>query len=218
VQILIQTYLSIHHAKSAAHFARAAKAIINENSSSKSEIGTNVGASILSSVAYLEASINELFSEAEKDSNKWLLNVDERSKKLLKTLSTIESIDRASILEKYDIFLVAAGFEPIPKGDNVSQNVKSVISLRNNITHYKASWLDSGSKELMRKGSSYKGEYWQNLNKLIYGRDFGDKPHCWQQANYAEWALKSSIDFVDTVFKTLGSKSNVDNVKCELEM
>lgn len=217
MQILMSTYLSIHHAKSAAHFSRLAARVENsECPSSRSEIGTNVGASILSAVAFLEATINELFAEAEKDGNKWLENISEKSKRLIKTLSEIEAIDRSSILDKYDIFLVSAGFEPVARGSAESQNAKALISLRNNITHYKASWLDSGSKELMRKGSSYKGDYWVNLNKLVFGKDHNDKRHKWDQKEYAQWACKSSFEFVEAIFKIIGSKSNIDHVKNDL--
>ena len=101
----MSTYLSIHHAKSAAHFSRLAARVENsECLSSRSEIGTHVGASILSAVAFLEATINELFAEAEKDGNKWLENISEKSKRLIKTLSEIEAINRSSILDKYDVF------------------------------------------------------------------------------------------------------------------
>ena len=217
MQILMSTYLSIHHAKSAAHFSRLAARVENsECLSSRSEIGTHVGASILSAVAFLEATINELFAEAEKDGNKWLGNISEKNKRLIKMLSEIEAINRSSILDKYDVFLVSAGFEPVARGSVESQNAKALISLRNNITHYKASWLDSGSKELMRKGSSYKGDYWVNLSKLVFGKDHNGKRHKWDQKEYAQWACRSSFEFVEAIFKTIGSKSNIDHVKNDL--
>lgn len=217
IQILMSKYLSIHHAKSAAHFSRLAASIENdENQLARSEIATHVGASILSAVAFLEATINELFAESERDSNAWLANVTDKSKKLIKTLSEIDAIDRSNILDKYDIFLVSAGFEPISRGCPESQNVKALITLRNNITHYKASWLDSGSKELMRKGSSHKGNYWIELNQLIFGKNHNHKAHTWEQSEYAEWACKSSFEFVEAVFKVLGSPSNINHVQEDL--
>jgi hypothetical protein len=217
IQMLLQTYLSIHHAKSAAHFVRCANQVKVENIRLSSEIGVNVSAAILSSIAFLEATVNELFSEAESDSNKWLKNITIESKKLITTLSNIDSIDRASILEKYEIFLVSANLEPIPKGSKIYQNIKEVIYLRNKITHYKASWLDAGSEELLRNGSSHKTDYWKRLNKLVFLENSDNKAHTWEQKEYASWALKSSIDFVEEIFNKLGVSSNINHVRAELE-
>lgn len=219
MQILMSTYLSIHHAKSAAHFSRLAAGVEGSDYlSARSEIGIYVGASVLSAVAFLEATINELFAEVEKDTNNWLVNVSDKSKNLIKTLSEIETIDRSRILDKYDIFLVAAGFESISRGSVERQNAKSLITLRNKITHYKASWLDSGSKDLMRKGSSYKGDYWTDFNKLVFGKDHRGKAHRWDQREYAAWACKTSFEFVEAVFKVLGSNSNINHVREELQL
>ena len=219
MQILMSTYLSIHHAKSAAHFARLAARVENSDCiSSTSEIGIYVGASILSSVAFLEATINELFAEAENDPNKWLENISDESKRLIKTLSALEAIERSSIIDKYEIFLVSAGFEPVLRGSTESQNAKALIVLRNSITHYKAAWLDSGSKELMRNGSSYKGDYWVNLNKLVFGKDHNCKPHKWEQKEYARWACESAFAFVEAIFGRIGSKSNIEHIKDDLSL
>ena len=99
---------------------------------------------VLSSVAALEASINELYLQAIDQSERTEVSKDGRlgslSKPQMKLLGQLwPTIDkkRFAILDKYQITLTACGEDPLEKDREPFQSAATLIKLRNALTHFK---------------------------------------------------------------------------------
>ena len=97
------------------------------------EIISFVSATILSSVAALEANINEYFAEPET-------NFPGQNRQVFH--KTWELIEQKPILDKYQWSLVLKGKAELNKGELVFQDADNVIRLRNLLVHFKPEWHD----------------------------------------------------------------------------
>ena len=142
-----RTYLSISHIVAAAHFARIGAAL--EADESKIFIGSGkfsedwlyehracVTASILSSTAFLEATINELYADAFQNFPELQPALDPESLRLLaeKWMDT-KSGRRKTTLEKYQSALEAARRERFNQGEAPFQPIKNIMDLRLSLIH-----------------------------------------------------------------------------------
>jgi hypothetical protein len=136
----------IHHFSrqhlAAARFFRDQSALIEQHTTERpapQEKQTRhrafVTGAIMSAVAGLESSINELFLMAQRKDTTNFPNQEPRVMELLATLW--ESSEGASILDKYQIALVSANRERFDKGAQPFQDADLVVKLRNTLVHYK---------------------------------------------------------------------------------
>ena len=95
---------------------------------------------VLSTIAFLETSINELYLEAVEKITAPLVGLRPEALPLLAEFW--EHIDRTPILHKYQTALIIGGVPIIPKGDALYQNAESIIKLRDALVHYKPEWND----------------------------------------------------------------------------
>ena len=98
--------------------------------------------SILSSVAFLESTINEFYSDALDNA---YLFYDEKNETLLKTISekwkNEKNFDRAPLITKYQKILLIAGTSAFDNDDPAFTNVLNLIEIRNFLMHYRREWL-----------------------------------------------------------------------------
>lgn len=146
-----RSYLSLQHLSSARLFAKSAQNLEDVATSTDPPLHPNrdhrafvVGA-VLSSVAFLEASINELFADAAEggDGQRGL------GSKVMSRLMLIWSVtgDRARILDKYDHALLAAELPSLERGGAEYGNVKCLVRLRNALVHSLPKWQPCGAGE-----------------------------------------------------------------------
>lgn len=224
VGIGMRTFFSIQHIKSAVLFANFAvdeqkRMVAESDYANKSKLHAFVCASIFFSAAFLEATANELFAESQDGLSQTAIELDEKGLFFLSALAASDLHDKASVLDKFDLFL-AANQKKIDRSDSFYENVNLVIKLRNALVHYKASWLDVGSdSSFIRSGSLYESRLWKNLSKKfdITGK-FPQPYNDWLSAYCAKFVVDAVIEFNDEVFVQLNSKSFIDHLKSELKV
>ena len=175
---------------------------------------TYVMASILSSVAFLEATINELFYVASDK----LLGSGRLSKEYRNLLSPIWTVEKfrkgARILEKYQTALLLLNKEPFEEGKEPYHSTKLSIDIRNALVHYVPETneitLDQCDEDFGRLEKKLKGKFKTNP----FSKDFPviASSHPDKRAKYpffperclsygcSEWAARSSLSFVDSFF------------------
>jgi hypothetical protein len=221
-------YFSVIHIETAALFTRQAKAIevacsntpgIQLASDIRGDYQGYVIGAIFSSVAFLEAAINELFADP---SDPMFSKISSRSKygRLRLPRDTVRLMAemwqhgiprtaRYSILEKYAIALSLARKEPMEKGTSPWQPTELLIRLRNTLMHAEPTtepqWPpeNPGRKSALeghRLGKALTGCF--PLNPLVTGGPyFPDKilGH-----GCATWAVKTSTAFAAAFAQRLG--------------
>lgn len=221
VGMSMQTFFSIQHALSAACLVRRVQELEKEKIGSdrheiKTQITANIVGALFFSVAFIEAAINELYAEAVQGERGMLKKLDERALSLISQL--FDTADRSSVTSKIDLLLTAAGKAQLDKSKSPSQDVETLIKLRNGLMHYKASWFDAGTEGMTRKGSLRESKLWREMqNKFEFRPDAGGfNTDAWISIGCAKWALTSSIAYVDEVFLKLEIPSIIDHVRDQL--
>jgi hypothetical protein len=170
-----------------------------------------VMATILSSVAYLEARINEVFEEASREAvSQWpsflCAGLTHRECKELSQVWDDKAARRSPPLEKYRLALTATGRSLIK--ETLHENAVLLLKLRNHLVHFDGkptrvpNWdegpLPQGKQTQLER--SLRGKF--ELCTLS-GRDFFFPDQC-LGSGCAEWALKSACDFVTAFSDRLG--------------
>ena len=202
--------MSAGHFGASATFARGARQIQEgapldpeSHDPKQSQYLYYVVGSITSSVNGLEAAINEFFQDYVGQKSNLNSHLPDDLRMLL--VNTWFYIKKEwSILDKYHEALRVCAKEPI-KGDNRSENAKLVVSLRNQLVHFKpVSWdsdppiVPDDLEGLVRK---LEGKF--PTNPLIpESADFW--PGKCLSFGCAEWALSSALAFRGLFFERMG--------------
>jgi hypothetical protein len=232
LRIFERTYFSIAHIAAATHFAKLSVSLeaddtrifLSPGRFSEDwlfEHNAYVTASILSTVAFLEAVINELFSDALD--NHWgeieRLNATAR-RSLAEMWKKVKDDRRVGTLEKYQRALEATNKEKFKEGNSPFQPVKAVINLRNALVHYVPETRESPTAEATEL------EFLTNLEKYLKGK-FDPSPlyrkssepffpaRC-LSAGCARWVVTNGITFTDAFFSKLGLTARYDGVRSRL--
>lgn len=142
VVVIFRTYFSIRHIQSALLFAKEADKIEVSGEGDTSSIHqANVIASIFATVAFLEANINEIFTDSY-DTMKGKPANDGKNipESLINQLGSMWQLDvpkaaKYSILQKYQIALATINKPLYDKGTNPYQDVDLLVKLRNTLMH-----------------------------------------------------------------------------------
>ena len=163
-----------------------------------------VAGSIMQSVSALESEVWTLLNygpghHLDKDDQ------DLESKRILSIVS--KCFDKKSIMIKYDMVLQLFRGKKLDCEKERLQDLKLVIELRNEITHFKSFFtneMDSKKlfKKLQKKDSKPPSFYPHN------GMNFF--PNICLTFRRSEWALKTVILFIDYYYKELELKSPLD--------
>jgi hypothetical protein len=225
--ISTRTYFSTQHIRSAAFLCRQAYSIEKDYSGEfDDEIFSNhrayVTGAILSSVFYLEASINELFSDTVEDTS-WLRG-DELNSETSKLMATMwnNGVPRTasySILDKFQIALALSRKELLNKGNQPCQDVKSLISLRNSLVHFEPEWTklsgsdDFNQDDIHKYEKLLKGKF--QLNPLAKEGNAFYPDRCLGHGS-AEWAIESTIKFTDMFYSKMDLNIPYEYIRAKL--
>jgi hypothetical protein len=98
--------------------------------------------SLFSTVAFLEALVNEVIGGAGDDELPLVKGLAPSNRSAISDLQ--DFLDRASLLDRVQLVLVLAGKEHFDRGRSPFQNAQLVVKLRNALVHYKPSWRGGG--------------------------------------------------------------------------
>lgn len=219
-----RAYLSIGHLKNAAHFTRLTGEIERRERFVRGAIKPHdafaMGA-VLSSGAFVEAAVNEVYADAADDSHPWEVmrmigeGYAERMPEELRTaLSGLWNTRtwrmRTPTLEKYQVALGFAGAQRFDAGAAPYQDVKLLTKLRNALVHFEPSSHHEGISEPTRLERSLTGKF--PLNPLVAYPE-GSRPddpvvpflpnRCLGHG-CALWSLRSSVAFTREFFDRIG--------------
>jgi len=195
--VRMRTYYSIHHIRSAAQFARSSKMIEASYSGNFTDELFNehrayVTGAVILATSFVEATINELFSNASEGTSEQTKEMRTETLDLLVSVWKLPKIERLSILEKYQLALTLAKRELFDKGASLYQNAHLLIALRNELVHYKPTWVggDIDLTKLQRQLQALKF----SLNPLMPNNPFF--PDQCLSHGCAKWAVEASLLFV----------------------
>lgn len=210
----MRVYFSSYHLWAAKHFLEISKEI-EESSKELPAFEIRHRAftinSILSSVAFVEAAINEVFQDALDNHHFYIESLGKDKIELLADywrMTEIEKKSHLSALDKYQLALRFCGREPFKKDENPYQDANLIIKLRNTLIHYKP---ESFSPDKPHKlGNQLKGKFPENnLVSKSANPYFPDKCLGYGCAN---WSCKSMEKFTDAFFQKLGIEPSYKKV------
>lgn len=223
----MRTYFSIAHIQAAAVFARDAWRVERQlageplNSENSIQDAFVLGA-IFCSVAFLEASINELFADAAsgiRGSN--LQGLGETTISLMRRMweQGIPRTARYPVLQKYDIALEFAGKPTFGHGRPPYQNASFLVTLRNALTHYEPESIlahtsdPSPVEEPHRFEKLLKGKF--AANALAAPSDPFWPKQCLGHG-CAAWAVASVVAYADAFYERMGIQPTYNHVRSAL--
>jgi hypothetical protein len=212
--IKYRTYFSSYHLWAAKKFTEVCGEIEDSLVGKKPfdfEHRAYVTATIISAVAFLEASINEVFQDAFDEQTSYVANLSSETRGLMKdfwgeTEGTRKSTAR--ILEKYQCALHFANVDKFNQGKSPYQDVLLVIDLRNELVHYKPKSL--GGDSTHRLQNTLKGKFPEN--RLMAGSGNPFFPDKCLGKGCAKWAVDSSRKFADEFFKRIRIKPHYQHI------
>lgn len=214
MHVSMRAYLSSHHLWAAKHFRELTE--LREKAISRKPVfdiehRSYATGSILFSVAFLEAAINEFYQDSFDQHDSYLKPLEQDSKQRLSYLWRLTEENNKSpfsILEKYQLALVTCGKQQLSVGDRPYQDVALVIKLRNELVHYKPKSLGAHRSHKLEK--QLRGKFAENqLMSTSNNPYFPDK--C-LGAGCAGWAVKAVEDFANEFFASCGLKPNYQSV------
>ena len=216
-------YFSQVHLRTAVLFAQMSKKIeanTRQTQRDREMHWSYVVTSVMTSVAFIEAAINEVYSDAAEDMKYQNMAPDVTGK--LAAIWQIESFRRgASLLEKYQVALRLADKTEFNKGEAPCQDVVLVVRLRNALVHFVPQTvtvgaspgltLDRGTHELEK---CLKGKFPLNPLALKIKQGGGIKGVAHFETDFvapffpdeclgygcAKWAFGSCLAFTDKFF------------------
>lgn len=219
-----RVYLSIGHLKNAAYFTRLTGEIEQHTQFVWGTIKPHEAYAmdaILSSVAFLEATVNELYADAADDSHPsetmrrigegYAMEMPKDIRGLLAGLwDTNKFRMGARTLEKYEIALKAAGGEEFDRGSQPYQDVAFLIKLRNALVHFEPVSHHEGDAEPTGLEQRLSGKFALNALAASPANPLGNDPllpflpdKCLGYG-CASWALSSSVAFTEEFFSRMG--------------
>jgi hypothetical protein len=225
IMIKTRTYYSISHVLGAAQLARLAENIERTYDGKWSdelfhEHRAYVTGSILLSVSFLEATINEVFADADDNSNT-VKHLNPEVRVLMANMWRL-GVHRSaafSILNKFKLALVLAG-KPLMDSGPPYEQVLHLIKLRNALVHYEPEWItniseiDSEEVTVSKFEERLMGKF--PLNPLV-GEENPFFPDRCLGYGCAKWALTNSVRFADEFFSRMGLSPTYGHVRSRLK-
>lgn len=199
---------SLHHLISSVIFI--SKSLKIEQDYKNKEINVNIeneyrsyiAGSIFSTIASLEATINEFLIEAKGNNEPFYSNLKKliENWEIIEHKSLIKILEKGAILDKYQLALRSYGKNELCRGREPYQNIKNFIELRNKLVHYKLESFDASSisdgleKKLTGK---FKLNPFANINSRFF-------PFKCLSYGCIEWGLYSCEKFIENFYFTIG--------------
>lgn len=206
VTITMRSYLSSQHLQAAAFFCRAADRLESMAPEDFYEHRGYVMGSIISSAAFLDAAVNELYLDAVDEHEAYVggLNVEIRVRL---AQGWKHGTDRMSVLAKFQMALTLAGQEPFDPGAEPYQGVNLLRRLRNKLVHFEPesaqAGLEEGEEEFERK---FQGKFDASPRFAKSGNPFW--PDKCLSHGCAKWCVQSALSFAGEFFARLNVEPN----------
>lgn len=223
LQIHSRSYLSISHLSAAALFAHKAYEIEQQfkpgddgADHASREHRAYVASSVMLSAAFLEATINELFSDCAEGPKARFDPMPATALMATMWNRGIPRTARYSIIEKYDIALEFNGKSPFNQGANPCQDTKLLIELRNALVHYEPETVLAAAtpsldrSDIHKFEKRFKGKFGLNPLTGVGNAFYPDKL---LGSGCAKWAVKTSVAFADEFFSSLEVKATYEHVR-----
>jgi hypothetical protein len=187
--------LSKQHLGAAAFFASEARGIEAATStpddSVKAKHRAHVTAAVLCSVAFLEASINELHLSARDQDSTALPTFDSRLFQMFGLFW--EQVEMYPTLKKHQVALVLAGKDQFDRGTSPYQEAEALVKLRDCLIHYKPEWDDETGHH-QKLEDRLRNRFALNPYAAAGALWF---PHRCLGAGCAEWSVATTYVFSD---------------------
>ena len=214
ITVAMRTYFSTYHLWAAKDFSEQAKLI--EKGHSKKPIfdikhRAYVINSILSSVAFAEAAINEVFQDASDQHHSYISSLDNRKITLLSDyweMTELKNKSHIYMLDKYQLALRFCDKEIFNTGSNPFQDARYVISLRNSLVHYKPETISVNDSHKLSK--QLQGKF--SDNALMSGSGNPYFPDKCLGFECATWAWKTMEKLADNFFSRVEITPNYKRV------
>ncbi|MBO1255709.1 hypothetical protein J3L16_08435 [Alteromonas sp. 5E99-2] len=207
----LQTFYSIKHLKTSIYFVERAKEIECSLTSNTGEavdiLHSYVTGALFSSVAFLEALANEMFAEASKSNGGCFNSLETAIIDKISDRANSKKFEQVKVLDKLNLLLELCGHDKLTKGGPPYQHTKTLIDIRNQLMHYKASFLDIGTEGMVRPGSFGSSDLARFVRGLFPDRkNFNNaiRSDGWIGFGCANWALKTARNHADLIHETIG--------------
>ena len=162
-------------------------------------------ASIVASVGFLEASINELYASAGHENlavGGGLGGLPPEQRDALTDVGDL--ISRNGLLDRFQLTLRLLHFPPFPRGEQPFQDAQTLVFLRNSLVHYKPKFRLVGSEDREERKT------WQRLatkrrdENPFTGPGNPFFPDRCLSHGYTSWAWEMALTFCDDFFARIG--------------
>ncbi|MBY0202447.1 hypothetical protein [Paenibacillus cucumis (ex Kampfer et al. 2016)] len=211
-EITLKTNFSFNQIQSAVFLARSALEV-EKNKNNSNDVVTRiqyesyVTGALLCTVGYLEATINEFFSNIKDVNYNNNKRLQSKKRELINSMWElgVPKTAKYSILEKYQIALTLADKNLFKKGVSPYQDVYLLIQVRNAITHYEPEWVTTESEfpeKITEQALEKKLKNKFGLNPFANSPDpfFPDKCLSYE---FIKWGIHSSIKLTEMFFEEL---------------
>lgn len=207
-KLKVMTSLSQNYIQSSIIFSKNAQIIESQDlhdDNDRSNHHAFVVGSILFSVLYLEATINEFFiNVVEKKNSGSVINDIDRDE--LTNYWTDDKINRQNILKKYNQALLIMRCPKMNKGVIPYKYIDKLISLRNYLVHYKSEWVEVKEFENVKVTLVDLDRELTELSKFcknsMYDKAFF--PNKYLNYGFTYLAISNCLRFVDEFYSNLG--------------
>ncbi|HVP97471.1 hypothetical protein [Methanoregula sp.] len=178
---------------------------------------------LFSTVAFLESTINELWSDAADNA---YFYVDESTEALLRAIGekwrNENYFDRTPLPAKYQKILEIGEKPLFLEEDPDFSGIKDLIGIRNYLMHYRREWVEIRAGETAGAGRETHAE---KLGRLLVNR-FAENPLAAKNLPFfpdrclghgcAEWAVTTSLSFTDRFFRALDLPAPYEGIRDDL--
>lgn len=219
VSVTIRTQFSCTHALSAALLAReTAKLERDAEAPSLDLIRASATGAIMTSVAFLEGTINEFFIDLVEDDllPAWKAALDPAASALAARLWTTAELQKLPCLVKFDAALEFFTREPFDRGAQPYQDAKLVVQTRNVLVHAKpvthSDIVENSTAEAVRLSEQLRPKF--KANRFMGNN--ASFPDGVLGAGGAAWAFRSCLAFTDQFFRKMGVPARYEVVRDRL--
>lgn len=200
----VKYHLSFRFLEATAYFSKEALDYKRKEKKPNDYYNYLLPSGIILIVTFLEAYINEFYSEIADNEiytlNPLMINIKDKILNLCKDVNSPNK--RFSTLDKYDKFLEVVNLDKLDKSTFPDQDIIALIKLRNFLIHYGPIW-----QEVYRNDKESKLKNVLNNKYTLcpyYAKDEEPFfPYLCLSADCFHWAIKSSIAFVSNFHNKL---------------
>lgn len=204
--VRMRSYLSTHHLCNARHQAEMAAAVeAAHQGPSRFDVRHRgyVMSAVFSAAGFLEALINELFSDAVDGHGTVVAALPPSAAANLAALWRV-SDGRARLLEKFQSALIACGRPAFDASREPYQNVVLLVGLRNGIVHYVPETF--GPDDVAKVARQLQAEF--EPNPLMEDSANPVYPDKLLSAGCALWSVRVAERFADAFFRRIDTTPN----------